>query len=413
MRRLLRCCGGSAAKEKVEIVKDDAEAFCPQCSCATFRSTGSCRHLPPALPEIAISDGAKEKEAASEIVVQAPDPLPKLELPGGDDALHFIEEIGRGASGAVVMRCTAATTPGGSGAQQCAAKVLPLSRAVFADHVEDFGTEVEMLQKLGRHPELVAFFGAWHLSSFGPDGLEAYALCIELCDGALEGTVRRRRERLEPFEEMELISCLGQVSSGLAHLHRLRVLHRDLKSANVFLKRERDGELEEDVRDLSLEHVRAKLGDFGAAKASSRAQTPVQTPHFMAPEVARQEGYGAPADMWAFGCLIFELLELGLPYGEDLTLPELDAALLSGKGPRLADRRGCESRAPQIVALMDTCLSEAVSGRPKAAEVASQLSGDFSSQGKMPGELPSELAQDKESGHIDGSEKMSHVEKPI
>jgi len=385
--------------------------FSPQCSCATFRSTGSCRHLPPALlpeagekakdvvsppafPDNVISDGAKEKEAALSVdLPQAQRDLPKLDLPGGDGMLSFAEEIGRGASGAFVMRCTVleSTSPEGNGAEQCAAKVLPLSRAIFADHVEDFGTEVGLLQKLGRHPDLVAFFGAWHLSSFGPDFLEAYALCIELCDGSLEGTVRRRRERLKPFEEEEFRSCLGQVSSGLAYLHSLRFLHRDLKSANVFLKRAREKEEIEDVRDLSLNHVRAKLGDFGAAKAASRAQTPVQTPHFMAPEVARQEGsYGAPSDVWSLGCLIFELLEQGLPYGEDLTLPELDAALLSGKGPCLGNRKDCEARAPEIVALMDKCLSEAVSGRPTAAEVASQLSNASMRRGDMT--LPSQLA---------------------
>ena len=86
-------------------------------------------------------------------------------------------------------------------------------------------------------------------------------------------------------------------------------MHRDLKASNVFLK----GSLELPLTDLEL-----KLGDLGAAKLGSRATTPVQTPHFMAPEVAKMQGdYGQEADVWGFGCLLFQMLEMGLPHGEE------------------------------------------------------------------------------------------------
>jgi len=124
-----------------------------------------------------------------------------------------------------------------------------------------------------------------------------------------------------------------------------------------------------------LSSIAAKIGDFDAAKASSRAQTPVQTPHFMAPEVAAQTGedYGPAADIWALGCVVFEMLELGLPYGEDLTLPQLEAALVAGEGPTLSDRAAAESRAKHVVEIMDRCLKKEPSARPTAEEVMSWL----------------------------------------
>merc|ERR1712203_785390 len=87
------------------------------------------------------------------------------------------------------------------------------------------------------------------------------------------------------------------------------------------------------LEDLQLGSLCAKLGDFSACTVASRAQTPVQTPQWMAPEVARQETYGPPADIWGLGALIFELLELGMPYGEEITFPELEEALVAGRPP--------------------------------------------------------------------------------
>ena len=89
-----------------------------------------------------------------------------------------------------------------------------------------------------------------------------------------------------------------QLALALQHVHERGVLHRDLKTSNVF------------VAGASA-HV--KLGDFGVAKAigaddAALAATCVGTPYYMPPELFRGEAYGTKADVWALGCVLYELL---------------------------------------------------------------------------------------------------------
>merc|ERR1712176_1668527 len=160
------------------------------------------------------------------------------------------------------------------------------------------------------------------------------------------------------------------VIAGLSYLHERRVLHRDIKSANVFLKlKGMRGEALE--ASLPLTAFDAKLGDFGGCAAASRAQTPVQTPQWMAPEAMRMEGYGPPADIWGLGMLMYELLELDIPYGEDITLDKLEQELTAGRAPSLTKEKEAAKRAPAIVDLMKRCLASSPSERPTAIELSS------------------------------------------
>ncbi|CAE7752767.1 kxcB, partial [Symbiodinium pilosum] len=292
--------------------------------------------------------------------------LPELDLESGDHHLSILEQLGRGVSGCRVHRCQSTLTPD----RVLAGKVLPLGKATFPDMVEDFGKEVAMMRSLPSHAAIVGFHGACSTKRYEESGqrFKAYVMLLELCDMTLESLIRRRSEQQQPFDEAELLHVLKQVAAGLLHLHRHRVLHRDLKSANIWLCSA--GSMGSEVTSLAV-----KIGDFDAAKVGSRAQTPVQTPHFMAPEVAAQPGeaYGPAADVWAFGCVVFEMLELGLPYGEDLTLPQLEAALVAGAGPPLSDRTAAESRAKGVVELMHKCLSKEAAARPTIEEVLNCL----------------------------------------
>lgn len=296
------------------------------------------------------------------------------------------------------MRSSAAEEP-------CAAKVLALAGGTFADMVEDFGREVDLMRQLGtlRHPCLVNFIGAGSILAppeLGPwpgvasgAGVDAYVLCIELCDLSLDGVVGRRRAEARPFSSQELGPVLANVSSGLAYLHERRILHRDLKAANVFLQRRRgsavraeegptapDDTLPNYVSEPlelapNLTDYVAKLGDFGASKAASRAQTPVQTPQWMAPEAMRQEPYGPASDMWSLGMLMYELIELGIPYGEEITMPELEAAVCAGRPPALTQLGEAQARVPDILPLMQRCLAADAAARPSAAALAGALAG--------------------------------------
>ena len=92
--------------------------------------------------------------------------------------------------------------------------------------------------------------------------------------------------------------------------HDLKLLHRDLKPQNVFLK--------EDVSKGRIDSSQIKLGDFGISKmlAASQglAQTQCGTPLYMSPEMCRGESYTRAADVWALGCIMYELMTLDAPW---------------------------------------------------------------------------------------------------
>merc|ERR1719491_586025 len=113
------------------------------------------------------------------------------------------------------------------------------------------------------------------------------------------------------------------MSKGLKALHDLRILHRDLKCANVFLSQGPDGE------------IIAKLGDLNVSKVAKRGlcMTQTGTPYYASPEVWRDLPYDAKSDMWSLGCVIYEMTSLRPPFrAEDMEA--LYRKILRGSYPR-------------------------------------------------------------------------------
>lgn len=104
------------------------------------------------------------------------------------------------------------------------------------------------------------------------------------------------------FETNEILNWISQVVLGVMLMHSKNILHRDLKSQNLFLTS--DGTI--------------KIGDFGISKElptlQSLAKTSCGTPYFMPPEVCKGEPYGEKIDIWAIGCILYELVHLRKPF---------------------------------------------------------------------------------------------------
>eukprot|EP00439_Symbiodinium_sp_Y106_P085344 s159_g28.t1 len=215
----LCCCLAAKKKivdEPVATKAEEPESEVPRAKAPEAFAEGEVDGCLPGVPEVYDASG-----------------LPDLNLESGDGHLSIFELLGRGVSGCRVHRCQSTQIP----VPALAGKVLPLGKATFPDMVEDFGKEMEMMKSLPAHDSIVAFHGAWSTECYMDSGVQhkAYVMLLELCSSSLESVIRSRRDQQQPFRAAELLHVLKQVAAGLAHLHRHRVLHRDLKSANIWL----------------------------------------------------------------------------------------------------------------------------------------------------------------------------------
>lgn len=132
---------------------------------------------------------------------------------------------------------------------------------------------------------------------------------MEFADGGdLSAKVERHKARNAPLSEDVIFAYFLQMVEAIAHLHRLKVLHRDLKTANVFLTA--NGQI--------------KVGDLGVSSGSlskgKLANTQIGTPFYMSPEIWANKPYDDKSDIWALGCILYELAALKPPFnGRDIS----------------------------------------------------------------------------------------------
>ncbi|GMR51068.1 hypothetical protein PMAYCL1PPCAC_21263, partial [Pristionchus mayeri] len=159
--------------------------------------------------------------------------------------------------------------------------------------------EVNLLSRLD-HPCIVSYF-----DSFEEDGI--LMIEMEYADG---GTLAQHLSRCDSFlPEQEITELMRQMLSAVTYLHRNSVLHRDLKTANVFLTRENN----------------VKIGDFGISRIMGTdtiqkgAETVVGTPYYISPEMCEGKTYNEKSDIWALGCILYEMTCLQKAFeGENL-----------------------------------------------------------------------------------------------
>ncbi|CAN6252400.1 unnamed protein product [Urochloa humidicola] len=226
------------------------------------------------------------------------------------------EELGRGRFG-VVRRCTSRATGE-------AFAVKSVDRSQLADELDRELAQLE--PKLGQ------------LASAGNPGVvqvravyedEAWTHTVmDLCEGPdlLEWVASRSGA---PVPEPVAAAIVAQVAQALALCHRRGVAHRDVKPDNILV----DAAAEDDESEEAA--PRARLADFGSAAwvgvgGLGHAEGLVGTPHYVAPEVVAGGEYGAKADVWSAGVVMYALLSGGaLPFGGE-SPTEVLAAVMRG-----------------------------------------------------------------------------------
>eukprot|EP00201_Polytomella_parva_P006101 CAMPEP_0175077002 /NCGR_PEP_ID=MMETSP0052_2-20121109/23102_1 /TAXON_ID=51329 ORGANISM="Polytomella parva, Strain SAG 63-3" /NCGR_SAMPLE_ID=MMETSP0052_2 /ASSEMBLY_ACC=CAM_ASM_000194 /LENGTH=907 /DNA_ID=CAMNT_0016346327 /DNA_START=816 /DNA_END=3539 /DNA_ORIENTATION=- len=198
------------------------------------------------------------------------------------DRFKGAELIGKGSYGKV-YRATEINT-----GDVCVVKVVDLDGASSTEIEASIG-EARVLSSL-RHPHIVPYKDCFR------SGSDELLLVMAYCEGGdLNKCVKDYKKTGTSAPESQIWSWLVQLLLALSYTHSKRILHRDVKTQNIFLAR-----------------GRAMLGDFGLAKRLDRtadmAQTPIGTPFYMAPEIFKEEPYSYKSDMWALGCVIYELV---------------------------------------------------------------------------------------------------------
>jgi NIMA (never in mitosis gene a)-related kinase len=131
---------------------------------------------------------------------------------------------------------------------------------------------------------------------------------MEYCEhGDLHKLLRKRKDPNDENKNKYLTENIVwkffiQICIGLYHLHSNKILHRDLKTLNIFLTKEN----------------KIKIGDLGVAKILDNienfATSKVGTPYYLSPEVCEDRPYNNKSDIWSLGCILYELCTLKHPF---------------------------------------------------------------------------------------------------
>jgi tetratricopeptide (TPR) repeat protein len=277
------------------------------------------------------SELATRARAANEISGAATAPA--------ESRYEILAEIGRGGMGVVYQA-----------RDRRLGRIVALKR--LPDNLRENPTAVQLFLREARaaaalnHPNIVTLFDADQ-----EDG--NYYLTMEFLDGLPLDKILKKRGRVSA---RDCIRLGAQIATGLQFAHERRIVHRDIKTSNLFFTRDRV----------------VKIMDFGLAKMVEevrRAATVIGgTPYYMAPEQATGENVDHRADLYAFGVTLFELLTGAVPFREgDVTWHH--------RNTPPPDPRSAVADLPDALAeLVLQMMEKDPAGRPaSAAEVGSRL----------------------------------------
>eukprot|EP00927_Polykrikos_kofoidii_P083932 TRINITY_DN8720_c1_g4_i1.p1 TRINITY_DN8720_c1_g4~~TRINITY_DN8720_c1_g4_i1.p1 ORF type:complete len:806 (+),score=124.06 TRINITY_DN8720_c1_g4_i1:343-2760(+) len=208
---------------------------------------------------------------------------------GHEEQYEVVRPIGSGSFGEVYLVIHRMER------RQYVMKQIGLMSTMDAKNREATELEVKLLSEM-RHPNIVAYRDNF----ITHDG----NLCIlmEYCEhGDVSSYMQDAKQSRGMPDEKCLMDWFIQVCLALHALHHRKILHRDLKTQNIFLT---------GCKARSL--FALKLGDLGIAKVLNStmdlAQTQIGTPFYMSPELINNKPYSYKSDVWGLGCILYEII---------------------------------------------------------------------------------------------------------
>uniref|UniRef100_A0A8C5C8X5 non-specific serine/threonine protein kinase n=1 Tax=Gadus morhua TaxID=8049 RepID=A0A8C5C8X5_GADMO len=246
-----------------------------------------------------------------------------------------IKVVGRGAFG-IVHLCRRR----GDGAAVIL-KEIPVEQ-MTRDERLSAQNECQVL-KLLNHPNIIEYY-----ENFLED--KALMIAMEYAPGGtLADYIQKRCNSL--LDEDTILHFFVQILLAMYHVHNKLILHRDLKTQNILLDKHQ---------------MIVKIGDFGISKilvSKSKAYTVVGTPCYISPELCEGKPYNQKSDIWALGCVLYELASLKRAF-EAANLPALVLKIMSGTFAPISDRYS-----PELRGLVLNMLNLDPSKRPQLNEI--------------------------------------------
>ena len=177
-------------------------------------------------------------------------------------------------------------------------KEIPLNLSSAAEKINSVQNEANILSSLN-NKYVVKFYESFKKN-------HNIYIIMEYCDNgdlcSFLNRIKKQRKSEEYFLEIDFVWKLFiQMSIGLYYIHSKKIIHRDIKTLNIFLTKNFD----------------AKIGDLGVAKIlenTNHAMTFIGTPYYVSPEMCRNKPYNEKSDIWALGCILYELLTFNHPF---------------------------------------------------------------------------------------------------
>ncbi|KAL1266085.1 hypothetical protein QQF64_004112 [Cirrhinus molitorella] len=206
--------------------------------------------------------------------------------------------------------------------------------------------EAQLLSQL-KHPNIVTYRESWE----GED-CQLY-IVMGFCEGG-DLYHRLKLQKGELLPERQVVEWFVQIAMALQYLHEKHILHRDLKTQNIFLTKTNI----------------IKVGDLGIARVlenqNDMASTLIGTPYYMSPELFSNKPYNYKSDVWALGCCVYEMSTLKHAFNAK-DMNSLVYRIVEGKLPQMPSKYD-----PQLGELIKRMLCKKPEDRPDVKHILRQ-----------------------------------------
>lgn len=254
----------------------------------------------------------------------------------GLDQFEFIRQIGKGSYGEVTLQRHKKDR------KQYVLKRINLKKASKREqHAAE--QEAKLLSKL-KHPNIVTYKDSFQ----GKDGY--LHIAMQFCEGG-DLYTKLKEQKGVPLEERQVVEWFVQIAMALQYMHERNILHRDLKTQNIFLTKSKI----------------IKVGDLGIARvlesSSDMATTLIGTPYYMSPELFSNKPYNHKSDVWALGCCVYEMATLKHAFNAK-DMNSLVYKILKGKMPLMP-----KQYSPELIQIIKNMLHQEPEKRPSVNRI--------------------------------------------